>query len=94
MRHLPYLIVSIVIFLFGVAMGHSVFQDYSREYHNEKLKAERYYQMSCVLSDIVRYAVDNGDSSVINFYNDVRYNTHMYNVKFKGEELDTLYWCY
>lgn len=94
MKHLPYIIVSIVIFLFGVAMGHSVFQDYSREYHNEKVKSEKYYQEACCLSDIVRYVIDDGDTTALRLYNDLRNNTKQYNVKFTTEELDTLYWWY
>lgn len=78
-------------FILRMAFGCYIFGKKAECY---KAQAEKYYQEACVLSDIVRASIDNGDTLADSMYTDLKINTRLYNVSFKGEELDTLYWCY
>ena len=94
MKHIPYICMLIITFMIGIAFGLGPLAQNSYEYMEMKTLSEKHWQEACILSDMVRYSIDNGDTLVEEFYASVRENPGDYNLKFKGEDLDSLVWCY
>ena len=94
MKHLMTFICCALTFILGIAVGVGFFGHRSTEYQKLLQEDIKHYQQACILSDIVRYSIDNGDTLAEQFYREVINKPELYNMSFKGEELDTLYWCY